>query len=511
VRAKSALVISPRASRVRPRRCRRRRGDAVAQLRAPPRGGGEEGAHPLQVLAGPAAHADRRGHGPPQDRPPEDLRLRDPQTGRDLAEDAFERAGPALHPEGVDHREDRREVHVEAATDVAHHVEAGEGRRRHGLVDEQLHERPGDRGHDVGDGLAEVARRPQVLAFEAVVPRLQLWCQPGDRTRLHDREHIVVSGPLHVHRHAVQLLHPHAQRGQRDGLSFVEDRSAAQLVGHGAVLGADGGADRHHRLVARAHARHGAAGHGDHVRRDPTADHRFAEPPRRVDHGRSAVAGDRVGREQDAGCVRGHELLHNDGQRDVVVRDAAPVAVGHGARVPQRRPAALDRVQQAVAPDVEVGVLLAREGQVGQVLGRRRRTNGDRDVVTERPVGPADLLGDRLGHVLPGEQRLRRGRIGRVDPVAETGDEPAVRLGGDVETGRDRQPGGGHPGQRGALAAHTRQVSGRVVDRQHHLHGVLPVAGRHLPTPMGLLPLGLRERFSPSTTSREPARGLKGP
>ena len=160
-----------------------------------------------------------------------------------------------------------------------------------------------------------------------------------------------------------------------------------------------------------------------------------------------------------------------------------------------------------VAPDVEVGVLLAGEGHVGQVLGRGRRANGDRHVVTERPVGLADLLGDRGGHVLAGEQRLRRvpDRRGSI-PSRKPATNAPVGLGGDVEPGGDRQPGRGQPGQRRALAAHTREVSGRVVERQHHLHGVLPVAGRHLPIPMGLLPLARpRTQAAPSSGCSPPA------
>ena len=145
-----------------------------------------------------------------------------------------------------------------------------------------------------------------------------------------------------------------------------------------------------------------------------------------------AVAGDRVGGEQDAGRVRGDQLLHHDGQRDVIVRDAVLVAVGDGARVPQRGPAALDRIEQAVAADVEVGVLLAREREV-RAGPRRWRTNERRPARRRRAPGrPADLLGDRGGHVLPGEQRLRRCGIGGVDRPGSRR-RTAVGLGGDVE------------------------------------------------------------------------------
>ena len=69
----------------------------AAQLLAPLRGGGQERAHGLQVRPDPQADADRHGHGPPHGLPP-DLRLRHVEAGRDLAEDALERAEPALHP-----------------------------------------------------------------------------------------------------------------------------------------------------------------------------------------------------------------------------------------------------------------------------------------------------------------------------------------------------------------------------------------------------------------------------
>ena len=113
----------------------------------------------------------------------------------------------------------------------------GMRRRGHGLVDEQLDERPGDRGHDVGDGLPEVARGPQVLTSRGCRSTPRPAGEAGDRAGLHDRELAVAPGPLHVHRHAEQLLDPRSQLGQLDGLRLVEDRSIAQLVGHGPIFG----------------------------------------------------------------------------------------------------------------------------------------------------------------------------------------------------------------------------------------------------------------------------------
>ena len=89
------------------------------------------------------------------------------------------------------------------------------------------------------------------------------------------------------------------------------------------------------------------------------------------------VARDGVGREKDAGRLREDHLLHDHGHMDLPVVEAVPQTVGHGPLREERRPAPADVLEDRRRPqDVQVGVLLTREGGRRQVLRRRAGSNG---------------------------------------------------------------------------------------------------------------------------------------
>ena len=131
---------------------------------------------------------------------------------------------------------------------------------------------------------------------------------------------------------------------------------------------------------------------------DRAGDELFSEARDRVDRRVPALSGDRVGGEQDARRGGIHHLLHDHGKADPCVIDAVGTPVGDRALVPQRRPAAADRVEEAVyAGNVEVRVLLARERSARHVLGSCRRPHCDAPSV-ECGVSLACGVRDRFGH-----------------------------------------------------------------------------------------------------------------
>ena len=115
--------------------------------------------------------------------------------------------------------------------------------------------------------------------------------------------------------------------------------------------------------------------------------------------------------------MREDHLLHDDGHVDLPVVEAVPQAVGHGSLGEQRGPAPADVLEDRGRPhDVQVRVLLAREGGRRQVLCRRARSDGvggllaesgERDGDRRRQIvgdgdpfeGPADLRAERADPV----------------------------------------------------------------------------------------------------------------
>ena len=85
---------------------------------------------------------------------------------------------------------------------------------------------------------------------------------------------------------------------------------------------------------------------------------------------------------------------------------SAPVT--DGPLGPQRRPAVAHRLDDGLdAANVQVGVVLAGKGQVGQIFGVCGGPNCHRRLAaTERRVGRTDLVLQFIAWRSPGEQRL---------------------------------------------------------------------------------------------------------
>ena len=176
------------------------------------------------------------------------------------------------------------------------------------------------------------------------------------------------------------------------------------------------------RLVPIASVDDLAVAHRVDVRVHQAGDEGLAEAEAGLHGDDLPVARDGVGREQDAGRLREDHLLHDHGHVDLPVVDAVPQAVGHGPLGEERGPAPADVLEDRRRPhDVQVRVLLAREGGRRQVLGRRARSDGVGGVLAE----PRERAGDR-----------RRQIVGDGDPFdgpadlrAERADRlPVVRL-----------------------------------------------------------------------------------
>lgn len=192
---------------------------------------------------------------------------------------------------------------------------------------------------------------------------------------------------------------PGGQGDERGDLLVGERESRCRLAVFGGH-GARGVGERGHGLGAeRPTGDAPGRGVGDVVvGLDLPRDQRLAEPEGRVDDHLAAVAGERVGREEHAGNVRRHEPLDDDGQRRRVVGDEVAPPIDDGPGRPQARPAVPDGGQQGLlADDAEVGVLLPGEGQLRQVLGRRRGAHRHRSTpepLVCRAHGLGDLLRD---------------------------------------------------------------------------------------------------------------------
>ena len=184
------------------------------------------------------------------------------------------------------------------------------------------------------------------------------------------------------------------------------------------------------------------------VRVHQAGDQGLAEAEAGLHGGDLPVRGDGVGREQDAGRLREDHLLHDHGHVDLPVVEAVPQAVGHGPLGEQRGPAPADVLEDRRRPhDVQVRVLLAREGGRRQVLRRRARPDGVGGLLAE----PGERAGDR-----------RRQIVGDGDPFEGPADLRAERA--------DRLP---------VVRLQARQPIEPIVDRRRFRHDPLEGVRRH--------------------------------
>ena len=222
--------------------------------------------------------------------------------------------------------------------------------------------------------------------------------QRGDRPALDDLEPVVDQAPFDVLGVAevrfdapAQLRQPHdlviSQR--RLLLALRLDRLFFGPTGRqgaeGELLGGDGRSDDF------------SVAHLVDVRVHPAGHQGLAEAEGGLHAGDLPVGRDGVGREEDAGCLRGHHPLHDHGHVGLPVFGPVPQAVGHGPLGEQRGPAPADVLEDRRRPhDVEVRVLLACEG------GRRRvlRRGAGPDGVGRSRAEPGDGAGDRRHQVV---------------------------------------------------------------------------------------------------------------
>ena len=282
--------------------------------------------------------------------------------------------------------------------------------------------------------------------------------QRRDRPALDDLEVIVDQAPFDVLGAAEVRFDPPAQLREPHDLRVRQSRLLLPL--------------RLDRLFLRPASRRSVDGDllgGDHPGDDLAVTHRvdvrvhqardqgLAQAEAGLHGGDLPVTRDGVGREQDAGRLREDHLLHDHGHVDPPVIEAVPLAVGHRPLGEERGPAPADVLEDRRRPhDVEVRVLLAREGDRRQVLCRRAGSDGVRGLLAE----PDERAGDRLRQV-----------VGDGDPLDDPADLRAERS--------DRLP---------VVRLQARQPIESIVDRRRIRHdppeGVRrhAVASRHADT-----------------------------
>ena len=273
--------------------------------------------------------------------------------------------------------------------------------------------------------------------------------QRGDRPALDDLEVIVDQAPFDVLGAAEVRFDPPAQLREPHDLRIRQRWLLLPL--------------RLDRLFLRPACRRGVDGTllgGDRLGDDlavphlvdvgihQAGDQGLAEAEAGLHGGDLPVARDGVGREKDAGRLREDHLLHDHGHLDLPVVQAVPQAVGHGPLGEERGPAPADVLEDRRRPhDVQVRVLLAREGGRRQVLRRRTGSDGVGGLLAE----PGERAGNR-----------RRQIVGDGDPFDGPADLRAERA--------DRLP---------VVRLQARQPIEPIVDRRRFRHDPLEGVRRH--------------------------------
>ena len=156
------------------------------------------------------------------------------------------------------------------------------------------------------------------------------------------------------------------------------------------------------------------------VRVHQAGDQGLAEAEAGLHGGDLPVARNGVGREKDAGRLREDHPLHDHGHVDLPLVHAVAQAVGHGPLGEERGPTPADVLEDRRRPhDVQVRVLLAREGGRRQVLRRRTGSDGVGGLLAE----PGERAGNRRrqivgdGDLFEGPADLRAERADRLAVV----------------------------------------------------------------------------------------------
>ena len=233
----------------------------------------------------------------------------------------------AQHRRDVDERPPARgDEHRWSGERVGHRgVEGDRGGRRADQPERGKAHRRDRPGQPLREARVEVGALPPVAAGRQRVER-------RDRAGLRQpRRARGVDRPFDVLRRAEVGLDAAAHRHQRVDLRIGErGRCAGPHDGLGATAGQ---CPDHDGLVADAVLDDRPVARPVAFDDDVVGVHRaghdgLAQPGARVDDGAGAPPADRVGREQHAGDGDVHHLLHDHGERDLVVRDARRRAVG---------------------------------------------------------------------------------------------------------------------------------------------------------------------------------------
>ncbi|MNS59869.1 hypothetical protein D3C72_928420 [compost metagenome] len=268
----------------------------------------------------------------------------------------------------------------------------------HGAPRRHLEDGPPQWFHRGGHHLAVPDGDEHVLVL---VVGLRDGVQGRDRPALDDGEGIVDQAPFDVLGEPEMAFNLPAQASELHDLLIRQHRLLLLLRGDRPVLrpaslqGVDCqllGGD----LLLDDHV----VTHLVHVRVHQPRDQGLAQAEAGIDGRHSPVARDGIGREQDAGRLRKDHPLNDDSQVDLTVVEAMLDAVGDRPLGEQRRPAPADvRQNRIFSDDVQVRVLLAREGRRRQIL---RRGAGPHGV----GLGGSELR-ERLGDRLPDVPRHR--------------------------------------------------------------------------------------------------------
>ena len=300
----------------------------------------------------------------------------------------------------------------EVVADVDEQTTTG---RVHGCRRGQLPERDSEGLHGIGHHLLVADGHVHV---GAVVGRGGDGEQRRDRSALHDVEGAVDQAPLDVLGSPEVRLDPPTQSRQLDYLGVRERRLRLPGRVDRDVLRASSGsasiASCFEATIFWTISSSRTLNMSGLTRPDTSASPR---PKLASTDCNLPVAGDRVGREQDAGRLRDDHLLQHHCHVHLTMVDAVAQAIGDRALGEERSPAPADVFEDRRRPhNVQERVLLASEGCGGQVLCRRARPNRVGNVLVE----PRHLADDRRGQIVRHRDRfdgLAELRGARADPV----------------------------------------------------------------------------------------------
>ena len=188
----------------------------------------------------------------------------------------------------------------------------------------------------------------------------------------------MVESPLNIQRLIVEFLNPLADARQFRRLCGCKHCPHALVDRNRFFMCPIRGAHCHYLFLddLLCNNRPACPVNHDGIRCDLPTHNGLTQSPGGINHHLVAFTGQRIGCEEDTGCLSWDEFLHHHRQAYLPVRDARSCAVANRARSPQRGPAAFDGIQNhSFSTHVEVGLLLTSKGQFRQILSSGRRTH----------------------------------------------------------------------------------------------------------------------------------------